>query len=342
MRKRFQEAIVAARSTIEACVVVGGDLFSDHEAMSSLTAQADRGTSIRVLFPMPASPWLHDLVGAGPDGFRAYGGRVVQSAHSAGSVIGMSGLRWYDAPGPCWFVLIDRSVLFTKPFDVRRETVPVIESRQEHVEHFASVFDQLWSRSFADRQPPGVREATPPIVELVSLAPEIIARLAANPDDISSMTPERFELLIADRLAAMGLGVRRLGPANRPDGGIDIIAWPERNAAVPFLMAVQVKHSRVGRPIAPPAVREFKGVLSAMPIDIGLLVTNTRFTAEAAWAAREGPRILRLREFEALRRWLRNDFAHESWYEDVPSEISLGPGLKVSIRETRDRSDNSA
>lgn len=342
MRERFLDSIVAARSTIEACVVVGGDLFSDYEVSSSLANLADRGIDVRVLFPLPNSPWLSNLVGVGPDGLRAYTDRVVQSAQAAGSAVGMGGLRWYDAPGPCWFVLIDRSVLFTKPFDVRRTTVPVVEPRRKHVEHFVSIFDQLWSRSYDDRQGPAVRHRAQPIVELVSLTPEVISQIAANPRDMSSLTPERFELLVADRLAAMGLGVKRLGPANRPDGGIDILAWPERNAAIPFLLAVQAKHSRVGRPVPPADVREFRGVLSTIPVDIGLLVTNTRFTAEAAWAAREGPRILRLREFEALKRWLRNDFASESWYDDVPSEISLGPGLRIAIREAQPGPKTSA
>ena len=67
------------------------------------------------------------------------------------------------------------------------------------------------------------------------------------------------------------------------------------------------------------------------PLDLGLLVTNTTFSPDARWAAREKPNIVRLRDFSDLKRWLHAEFAHESLERDLPSEISLGPGLRITI-----------
>jgi restriction system protein len=175
------------------------------------------------------------------------------------------------------------------------------------------------------------RQSTP-LIHVVNISDQIIARLCANPDDLSQLSPDGFELLVGDRLTTMGLGVQRVGSVNCRDGGIDLIAWPERNAAIPYLLAVQVKHSRAGHTVSSRVVRDLKGVLSVTPFDFGLIVTNTTFSPDARWFAREKPNIIRLRDFEDLVRWVRSDFANESLDRDLPSEISLAPGLRIQIR----------
>lgn len=129
----------------------------------------------------------------------------------------------------------------------------------------------------------------------------------------------------------MGLGVSKVGSTNAPDGGIDMVAWPERNASFPYLLAVQAKHSRKGHAVPQGVVRDLKGVLSAAPFDLGLVVTNTRFSPNARWCAEQGPKIVRLRDFQDLIRWLRADFTHETVERDLPREILLGPGLRLPI-----------
>lgn len=331
----LDSAIASAHASIEACVVVGGSLLFDSRVSESLLYAAERGVLVRMLFPSPRTPWLHDLAArAGVNG-ELYARRVVQSGRHVASAIPNASVRWYEAPGPCWFVLIDRTLLFTKPIDATRPTIPAPELNQAHIDHFGLVFEQLWERSVDD-----FRQARPQVrgeslVEVVSISPEVIARLAATPADLSTLSPEEFELLVADRLALMGHGVQRVGSTNTRDGGIDLIAWPERNASIPYLLAVQVKHSRKGRTVPSRVVRDLKGVLSMTPLDFGLLVTNTTFSPDARWVARERPNIVRLRDFNDLKYWLREEFAHENLDRDLPSEISLGPGLRVTIPHRR-------
>ena len=138
-------------------------------------------------------------------------------------------------------------------------------------------------------------------------------------------------MLVADRLSAMGMGVKQVGSVNSKDGGIDIVAWPEFNFACPFLLAVQVKHSKIGRAVSSRTVRDMKGVLSSAPIDMGMIVTNTRFSPDAKWVATQGPRLVRLRDFEHLKRWLHSDFSGEAVVKELPEEISLAPGVRVKI-----------
>jgi hypothetical protein len=324
------DAVAAARSSVEACVVVGGHLFANADVMGALSFAARRGVAVRLLFPSARSRWLRELVNDRMD-VDWYHRRVVVAASAAGDTIPGAHIRWYESPGPCWFVMMDRSVLFTKSFEVARETIPVIQTREEHVEHFNILFDQLWDCSLEDYRTPSIPIASTPLVTITSITPEVISRLAASPEQLLQLSPERFELLVADRLAAMGLGVQRIGRTNRSDGGIDMVAWPERNASVPFLLAVQAKHSRLNRAVSSGVVRDLKGVLATAPFDVGLIVTNTRFSPDAQWVAQQGSRIVRLRDFGDLLRWLRSDFASEAWHRDLPPTISLGPGLKITL-----------
>jgi hypothetical protein len=70
-----------------------------------------------------------------------------------------------------------------------------------------------------------------------------------------------FDLvLIANRLENMGLSVQLVGDVNRKDGGVDIIAYPNRGCGFPFLLAIQAKHHRSSRKTGAPDVRDFHGV----------------------------------------------------------------------------------
>jgi hypothetical protein len=328
----FGDAIAGARSSIEACVIVGGSLFFDH--IGALNSVSNRGIPLRFLFPSPRSKWLHSFAERSGINAAAYSKKIFEAEQRVARLFPSAELRWYEAPGPCWFTIIDRAILYTKPFSATRETIPAPENRAEFIEYYANLFDQLWERSTDDFRKPKIIENAPSLIKVVSISPELIARLAVHPEELSRLTPEKFELLIADRLIAMGLGVERVGSTNMRDGGVDMIAWPERNAAMPYLLAVQAKHSQKGHTVSPHVVRDLKGVISTNALDIGLIVTNTKFSADAEWAAREKPNIIRLRDFQDLVRWLRMDFTHEVMQRDLPRQISLGPGITVSIPTT--------
>jgi len=169
-----------------------------------------------------------------------------------------------------------------------------------------------------------------PSVILISAVDQLRAALGRDLELVYRINVEQLELLVCDRLDAMGFEVRRVGHTFASDGGVDIVSWPKRSN-FPYLMAVQVKHScRPTRKVGPRPVKELLAVLQASPFDAGLLVTNTSFSPDAKWFARHGSRMVRLRDLEDLRRWIAGNFLTEH-LRDLPDEIQLAPGVTVSI-----------
>lgn len=172
----------------------------------------------------------------------------------------------------------------------------------------------------------------PPRVELVDISPQILHLLCIEPERLRDATPAFFEDLICNRLDAMGYNLERVGSSTfRKDGGVDIIAWPRVNV-IPCLMAVQVKHTTLrNRKMGPEPVRDLLGTVQTHGFNVGLLVTNTTFTPDALWVAEHRPLLVRLRDFEDLRRWLRNDFLQEYEWRDLPTQIELCPGVFIKL-----------
>jgi len=169
-------------------------------------------------------------------------------------------------------------------------------------------------------------------VELIGIGKLLSQKLLVEPSLVHALTPGQFEELICDRLFAMGLEPRRVGRTNQKDGGIDLLFWSREKGSFPFLGAAQVKHHReLKHKEGPSTVREFQGVIGAQPISAGLIVTNTAFTSDAKWFAREHAKLVRLRDFVDIKRWLLNEFGDEEW-RDLPSSIELCPGVIVKVR----------
>jgi hypothetical protein len=182
-------------------------------------------------------------------------------------------------------------------------------------------------------QPKQVLLLEPLRVELVGIGRLLSDRLAIDPALVHSLTPGQFEELICDRLSAMGFEPRRIGETNRKDGGIDVVFWPRLSTAFPFLGAAQIKHHRnPQRNEGPSTVREFSGAIADHPFNAGLLVTNTAFSPDAEWYAREHARLIRLRGFVDIRRWVLGNFSDDAEWREIPSSIELCPGVVVKIR----------
>jgi hypothetical protein len=62
-------------------------------------------------------------------------------------------------------------------------------------------------------------------------------------------------------------------------------------------------------------------------------VTNTTFTRDALWAATQevSRHFLRLRDFEALKRWLQNNFWSPDDWREIPTYLTLAPGVTIEI-----------
>jgi hypothetical protein len=177
-----------------------------------------------------------------------------------------------------------------------------------------------------------LRLVEPVRVELVQVGPVITEWLARDPQAIYRITPEQFEEFVCDRLAAMGLEAARVGSINRKDGGLDVMFWPRRGAAFPFLGAAQVKHHK--NPAfseGPRSVRELAGTIANHPINAALLVTNTSFTPDAQWFARERAKLIRLRGFQDMKRWIAGEFEDSNEWREIPSSLELCPGVTFPI-----------
>jgi hypothetical protein len=170
-------------------------------------------------------------------------------------------------------------------------------------------------------------------VELVGIGRRLSEQLAAKPDLMQHLRPGEFEEFVCDRLVSLGLEPQRVGSVNHKDGGIDIIFWPRSPTSFPFLGAAQVKHHRdPDARVGSSSVRDFAGAIAGHPFSSGLLVTNTGFTPDAEWFAREKARLVRLRGFNDIIRWLRNDISSEEEWREIPEEIELCPGVVIKIR----------
>jgi len=169
-------------------------------------------------------------------------------------------------------------------------------------------------------------------VETVDITPTLIRQLRESPQELRNLTPEMFERFVAERLDRMGFDVAITGGAFHPDGGIDLLAVPKRRTVGTCLLAVQVKHHKSSRAVTRADVDRILAWQNS-EFRLGLIVTNTRFTDSARWLAehvRNRP-FLRLRDFSALQRWLRDDFSNDVEWAELPSSVQLAPGIRVEI-----------
>ena len=131
----------------------------------------------------------------------------------------------------------------------------------------------------------------------------------------------------------MGFEPKRTGRVNARDGGIDILFWPRGASAFPILGAAQVKHHRNPRTTnGAETIRDFAGAIASHPFNAGIIVTNTSFTPDADWFARERAKLVRLRDFSDIRRWLLDNFTDEQEWRELPASLELCPGVVVKLR----------
>jgi len=174
---------------------------------------------------------------------------------------------------------------------------------------------------------------SPVRIEVVTVGDLLVKHLSQDPLLLHSLTPIQFEEFVCDRLFAMGFEPKQIGTSYQRDGGIDVVFWPRDRTTFPFLGAAQVKHHRNPRvKESSPTVREFAGSMAGHPFNVGLIVTNTSFSPDAEWFARERARLVRLRGFDDIRRWLFGHFGDDAEWREIPPSLELCPGVVVKIR----------
>lgn len=172
----------------------------------------------------------------------------------------------------------------------------------------------------------GIRVAT---AHALDVELDLLPKLAANWNEIFSLTADEFEELVFNRLLAMDLQPLRMGKANQADGGIDIMFFSRE--VLPIVGAVQVKHHReASRKTSVSDIRDFIGALSKYPFNVAMIVTNTGFTEDAIHFAQEPTSHIRLRGEVALRKWINGDFSIES-IERVMRTVEFHRGFPIRI-----------
>jgi hypothetical protein len=132
----------------------------------------------------------------------------------------------------------------------------------------------------------------------------------------------------------MGFEPKQVGSTHRKDGGIDVVFWPRAVGAFPLLGAAQLKHHQnPAKKEGPKSVRDFAGALAGQPFNAAFLVTNTTFTPDPEWFARERAKLIRLRGFEDIQRWLQGNFSDQAEWRELPEELEVCPGVVIKLRE---------
>ncbi|MBX3390579.1 MAG: restriction endonuclease [Phycisphaeraceae bacterium] len=184
---------------------------------------------------------------------------------------------------------------------------------------------------------PQQQPLTTPRVEIIPFPEATLRELQLSPEKMSQLTPDEFQLLIADRLDRMGLEPILTGHVNAKDGGIDIIARPREKLHFGILIGVQCEHhsgdQKTGRPKLGSLLR-WKG----SDFQIGVMVTNTSFTQDARFEAQQphNRSFLRLRGFAHLSEWIRENYTAAFEADELPNEIELAPGTILQIPRLRD------
>ncbi len=119
-----------------------------------------------------------------------------------------------------------------------------------------------------------------PRVELVDVTEALLERLRIDPDELNRISAAQLQEFACERLSAMGFEAHQTGAVNRKDGGVDIVFW--NHGPFPVLGAAQVKHHQSqGRSNGSDVIRDFRGALATHPVQFGVVITNTTFTADA-------------------------------------------------------------
>ena len=174
------------------------------------------------------------------------------------------------------------------------------------------------------------------IVTSIDVTNRFLEIIRNDPAALRNLSPEQFERFVAERIEKMGFDVTLTGSTNHKDGGIDLIAVPQKRTVASFLLAGQIKHHRGLQKTGRDAVDRLLAWKSN-PFHLGLLVTNSGFTADAKWVAEQTQNrsFLRLRDLDALRNWVAGIFTTEEDWREIPEEIKLAPGVVVRVPRPR-------
>lgn len=174
----------------------------------------------------------------------------------------------------------------------------------------------------------------PLMTNVAALLPPATASTSAHPiletppDKIAQLSAARLQLFARECFWQMGYHCSEIGSTFTADGGIDLVAYSPPTQPFPWVLAVQVTTCR--NKVGPAKLRELAGTLQSLPVHVGVLITNSTFSAQARWYAKQfnekHRQKLWLRDLEDLQCWSRREFAARRYSDDVGFAIELYHG----------------
>lgn len=116
-------------------------------------------------------------------------------------------------------------------------------------------------------------------------------------DYVRTLGPYDFQALVAALLRGMGYATPFIAPTG-PDGGTDVLAYPDPLGAKTPHIRVQVKH-RPSQKATREEIAALRGIIR-QDREIGLFVSSAGFTSEAIREARQGTVHIELMTLEGL------------------------------------------
>jgi len=136
---------------------------------------------------------------------------------------------------------------------------------------------------------------------ITDITAELKKYLARHPERLHSLTPRKFEELIADILKDLGFETE-LTAATR-DGGRDIYAYV-RNAVTSFLMFVECKKWSPDNKVGIDIVQRLYGAAKVAGAHKSMIVTTSFFTRPAKDERNRIATELDLKDYNELKSWL--------------------------------------
>jgi len=130
----------------------------------------------------------------------------------------------------------------------------------------------------------------------------LLRQLAESPTDLYSLPPRKFEEMVRELLEREGYDAQ-LTQQTR-DGGVDILAQKTLHGDS-VLYLVECKRYAKRNPVGVGVVRALYGVVEDVRATKGLIVTTSRFTADALKKAEDQRFRMSLRGYDELVAWLR-------------------------------------
>ena len=139
-------------------------------------------------------------------------------------------------------------------------------------------------------------------IDFAKISEELTSYLLSNPDAIHTISPRKFEELVAYLMEKHGYEVT-LTQQSR-DGGVDIFALKSDQFGK-ILTIVDCKKYSTDRPVGVDIVRGMYGTLQIQNASHGVIATTSRFTRDASNLAEEYKYQLSLKDHADILKWIQ-------------------------------------